>query len=353
MGNVTDDYTLSATDNSGWSLSLPSSVTDVVPAEDRTVTLTVVIPDNAADNDSSTITVTATSRENTAVENSATCTARCVITGVTSITISPSAFTLFPGYSGQVQSLTATLRAGDNPLQSKTVTWSVTAGSVSPSSGTTDAFGRVYVVYTAPTVTAETPQVTITASFAGDDQYRASSGTSLGIPATQVTVTITPSGGTVPVPVPGIAENIPLLEVPSNALSENMTFTVLQAPPESISNYKMVSYVFDIGPSGTTFATPSTLTLPYDESELPAGVSEDNLAIYRRTSAGGDWELVGGDVNATAKTVSVQIDHLSEYAVMASTGVVVGGGELPWLTIGVIVAVVLIVAAIAIFLRRR
>jgi uncharacterized membrane protein len=354
MGNVTDDYTLSATDTLGWSLTLPSSIADVARNEDRTVTLTVGIPDNAADNDSSTITVTATSSENTEVKYGASCTARCATADATSITISPSRFALFPGYSGQVQSLTATLRVGNNPLPNKQITWSVTAGagSVSPSSGTTDALGRVYVVYTAPAVTAGTPQVTITASFNRDNLYQASSENSLGIPATQVIVNISSAGGTVVITVIEINVTVNLLVVPQNALFENTAITVAQAPRESISNYKMVSHVFNVGPSGTTFVTPSTLTLPYDENELPVGVSEDNLAIYRRTSGGG-WERLGGDVDKTEKTVSVQIDHLSEYAVMASTGVVVGGGELPLLTIGVIIAVILIIAVIAIFIRRR
>jgi len=352
MGNFADDYTLSATDNQGWSLTLPSSVADVAQGEDRTVTLTVVIPDNATDGDLSTITVTATSIENTAVGNSAICTARCAMVGITSITISPSRFSLFPGYSGQVQSLTATLRADNSPLPSKKITWSVTAGSISPSSGTTDALGQVYVVYTAPAVTADTSQVTITASFAGDNLYQASSENSLGIPATQITQDIPAStGGTVVINVVEINVTVDLLVVPPYALSENTTITVGQAPSESISNYSMVSRIFNIGPSGTTFTATSTLTLPYDESELPIGVSEDNLAIYRRTSGGG-WERVGGSVNTTANTVSVQIDHLSEYAVMAGTGVVVGG-ELPWLPIGVVIAVILIVAVIAIFIIRR
>jgi hypothetical protein len=142
------------------------------------------------------------------------------------------------------------------------------------------------------------------------------------------------------------------LVVPPNALSADTTFTVSQAPSESISSYKIAGHIFNIGPSGTNFSTPSTLTLPYDETELPIGASEGDLAIYRRTSGGG-WELVGGIVNTTANTVSVQIDHLSDYAVMASTGGVVDGGGLPLLTIGVIVAVILIIAVIAIFIRRR
>jgi uncharacterized repeat protein (TIGR01451 family) len=355
-GNVTEDYNLSATDTRGWSLTLPSSVAYVAPGEGRQVTLIVGILATAENNTYDNITVTAKSSENMEVENSGSCTARCVtsVADVTSLTISPSRFALFPGYSGQVQSLTVTLRAGNNPLSNKTITWSVTAGSVSPSSGTTDALGQVSVVYTAPVVTAETSQVTITARFAGDAQYQTSSGTSLGIPAVPVIVNISASaGGTVVINVIEINVTVTILEVPQNALSENTAITVVQAPSEDLSGYKMVSHVFDIGPSGTTFATPSTLTLPYNENELPAGVSEDGLAIYRRTSAGGGWELVGGNVDKTANTISVQIDHLSEYAVMVSIGGGASEGGLPLLTIGGIIAVILIITIITIFIRRR
>jgi hypothetical protein len=352
-GNVTDDYNLGKTDNRGWNLTLPPSIAGVVPGRDRRVTLTVGILNNAANGDLSTITVTATSSENTEVENSASCTARCVkiVTSVTSMTVSPFAFPLFPGYSGQVQALTATLRVGNNPLPNKQITWSATAGSVSPSSGTTDALGQVYVVYTAPAVTDNTPQVTITASFAGDNLYQSSSGTSLGIPAVRIIVTISSAGGTVVVTV--IETDVDLLVVPENALSENTAIDVVQKPPENLPTHVMVSNIFDIGPNETNFNTPSTLTLPYNENKIPRGMSEDNFAIYRRTSGGG-WELVGGNVDKATNTISVKINHLSEYAVMASIGgSAAESGGLPWLTIGVIIAVILIVAVIAIFIRRR
>jgi hypothetical protein len=79
-GTVTEDYDLAVDDDAGWTLTLPSSVTDVVPDEGRQVMLTVRIPATAANGASTTITVTATSSENTEVENSDTCVANCVIT---------------------------------------------------------------------------------------------------------------------------------------------------------------------------------------------------------------------------------------------------------------------------------
>jgi WD40 repeat protein len=90
----------------------------------------------------------------------------------TSLSVSPSSFTLG---LGQTQTLTATLTAGGTPLSGRTVSWSATAGSVSPSSGLTDSSGRVTAVYTAP----DTPTTaTITASFAGDAEYGSSYGLS-------------------------------------------------------------------------------------------------------------------------------------------------------------------------------
>jgi WD40 repeat protein len=88
----------------------------------------------------------------------------------TSLSVSPSSFTLHPG---EHQTLTATLTADGTPLPGKTVSWSATAGGVSPSSGLTDSSGQVTAVYTAPDTSTT---ATITASFAGDAQYGSSYG---------------------------------------------------------------------------------------------------------------------------------------------------------------------------------
>ena len=94
----------------------------------------------------------------------------------TSITISPSTFTV--GSESSI-TFTATLTDADgNPLEGKTVNWGASGGFVEPA-GITDASGHVSVTYTAPTVETET-SVVIIASFAGDDRYEASSGSSAG-----------------------------------------------------------------------------------------------------------------------------------------------------------------------------
>lgn len=94
----------------------------------------------------------------------------------TTLAVSPASFTL---ESGQGRTLTATLTSDGTPLAGKTVTWSRTAGTLSTGSGVTDSSGQVSVTYIAPTVETQT-LVTVTASFAGDDQYQSSSGNSSG-----------------------------------------------------------------------------------------------------------------------------------------------------------------------------
>jgi len=96
----------------------------------------------------------------------------------TTLTISPTSFSV---QAGQTINLTATLTSGGNPLADKLVSWSATAGSLSSTSGTTNALGQVSVTYTAPSVATQISlMVTITASFVGDENYMASQENSIG-----------------------------------------------------------------------------------------------------------------------------------------------------------------------------
>jgi hypothetical protein len=94
----------------------------------------------------------------------------------TILAITPSSLSLQPG---DITTFTATLTSGGSPVAGKTVSWIANAGSLSPSSGTTNSSGQVTITYTAPSVTSQT-SVTVTASFAGDASYQASSGSSTG-----------------------------------------------------------------------------------------------------------------------------------------------------------------------------
>jgi hypothetical protein len=88
----------------------------------------------------------------------------------TRLAVRPSSPTLAPGEN---MTLVATLTSNGAPLTNRSVNWSVSDGALSPESGSTDNGGEASVTFTAP---GYETSVTITASFAGNDQHHASSG---------------------------------------------------------------------------------------------------------------------------------------------------------------------------------
>lgn len=118
-----------------------------------------------------------------------------------------------------------------------------------------------------------------------------------------------PNGGTF-----ANADGSVKLNVPAGALSTDITFTSerIASPPAGAHG------AYEIGPSGTTFTTPATLTLRYDSASLPAGTNVEALRLA--TYVGGRWELVpGGSVDSAAGTVSGSIEHLSPYGAVDTT----------------------------------
>ncbi len=104
----------------------------------------------------------------------------------TTVSVSPASFSL---RSSESVTLTATLvdDAG-NPLAGRVLRWEADAGTLSAASTLTDALGQASVTYTAPEVGSEV-SVTITVSFAGDENHSGSRSTSTGIVLPAVTAT--------------------------------------------------------------------------------------------------------------------------------------------------------------------
>jgi len=89
-GNISDDYSLTVTDNAGWSLGvLPMSLLNVSPRNSGTATLSVTVPSSAVGGTIDNITVTATSQTNNTVRNSVTCTATATKAAAPSGGVSP------------------------------------------------------------------------------------------------------------------------------------------------------------------------------------------------------------------------------------------------------------------------
>jgi len=69
----------------------------------------------------------------------------------------------------------------------------------------------------------------------------------------------------------------------------------------------------------TDLTHPMTLTVSYDESALPPGVDENDLEIYRYDTTLGNWVALAGIVDPAADTITVILDHFSEFVLGAPT----------------------------------
>ncbi|MDE2491034.1 MAG: hypothetical protein KGM24_09300, partial [Elusimicrobia bacterium] len=77
----------------------------------------------------------------------------------------------------------------------------------------------------------------------------------------------------------------------------------------------------EYGPEGTKFATPVTLTIPYDPQQVAAaGMSEDSLAVRYWDPTKGDWQTMPSTVDKANHTVTAKTPHFSLYQVLGSTG---------------------------------
>ncbi|MFZ5874979.1 MAG: PKD domain-containing protein [Nitrospirota bacterium] len=131
-----------------------------------------------------------------------------------------------------------------------------------------------------------------------------SSSSSIGGPQTPGLVG--PAGGTV-----SSADGLVVLTIPPTAVSTETQFTIETASGASPSA-RIVGAVYDIEPSGTTFAAGALpiLTMPY-----PAGVIPSTLTIG--TLANGQWvDVAGSHVDQANHTVTAPLEHLSPYAVL-------------------------------------
>ncbi len=88
---------------------------------------------------------------------------------------------------------------------------------------------------------------------------------------------IGPEGGSV-----SSADGAVTLEVPAGALASATNITIARS---ATTRPDAVGPVYDIGPTGTVFAVPVTLSIHYDPSLIPAGSAESDVATDRHTKS--------------------------------------------------------------------
>ncbi len=98
---------------------------------------------------------------------------------------------------------------------------------------------------------------------------------------------IGPAGGTAT-----DAEGHVELAFPASAVASTVNIWIgpAIAPPQDTGMIPARAY--DFGPDGTQFAQPVALKITYQETQIPTGVSEDELRLCKVVGDG--WEIVPG-----------------------------------------------------------
>lgn len=107
------------------------------------------------------------------------------------------------------------------------------------------------------------------------------------------------------------------LTVPASALTANVVFTIRRVAASVATTIGATNTVVDMGPSGTQFALPATVRLPYSTT----GVTDASLlGIAMYDSASQAWQVATSTVIDTqTRTVSGAVTHFSYIGVRART----------------------------------
>ena len=82
--------------------------------------------------------------------------------------------------------------------------------------------------------------------------------------------------------------------IPAGALASNVDIAIAASSvgaPALPAGYTTIGSVFAFTPHGTSFATPATITVPFDTTKLPAGAAP---LLVKTDSAGTSWVAVAG-----------------------------------------------------------
>lgn len=119
--------------------------------------------------------------------------------------------------------------------------------------------------------------------------------------------TVGPAGGSF-----SLAQGTVKLSIPSGALSGEVELTATLASSFPASGLIVPGSTYDIGPTGTAFAKPVTITITYDPASLPDGVRENELRLFQ--AVGGTWATaLNPSVDTEAHTVSGRVTSLGVF----------------------------------------
>ncbi len=98
-----------------------------------------------------------------------------------------------------------------------------------------------------------------------------------------------------------------------------ITVTTIMEPDAAPAGNLIIGGVYDLSPSGATFAPPLPLIMHYDESAIPEGVDEENLYLATWDESLRTWVRVDCQVDIKNNQILAFISHFSRYTILADT----------------------------------
>ncbi len=124
------------------------------------------------------------------------------------------------------------------------------------------------------------------------------------------------------------------------------------APPQAPQDKTIIS-TMDFEPDGAEFSQPIDVVYQYDPSQLPQGVSPDDLTMVYFDTGQSQWVPCDCTVNAATHQITAHISHFSLYAILGSNGGNTSGVR--WSLAGIVIISELLIGVliVSLFLRRK
>ncbi len=153
-------------------------------------------------------------------------------------------------------------------------------------------------------------------------------------------------------------ENLQIV-IPAEALNLSMPFNLSTTSVPLPPGYSVVGDIYRIE-CGVSIGAPINITLSYAGIVLPPGISEDDLAVYKKV--GDNWIKIDSIIDKLNNTFSVQVTSFSDYAILYKQPSTEDGEEskpsakpfdIPWLYIIIPVVIIAVATVAGIGIKRR
>ncbi|MCG2826892.1 MAG: PKD domain-containing protein [Thermoplasmatales archaeon] len=154
-------------------------------------------------------------------------------------------------------------------------------------------------------------------------------------------------------------ENLQMV-IPAEALILSMPFNLSTTSASLPPGYDVVGDMYRIE-CGVSIGAPISITLSYAGIVLPPGITEDDLAVYKKV--GDNWIKIDSIIDKLNNTVSVEVTSFSDYAILykqpstedeEESKPSAKPFEIPWLYIIIpIIIIILVVTGMGIKRRKK